>query len=73
ALRSWLDPRELVRLGSAMRNRTSHLFEGMFEPQALPPPAAGAEPPRAPAPVAPAEPVVPAAAPGPTADPKGRS
>jgi hypothetical protein len=37
ALRSWLDPRELVRLGAAVRHRTSHLFDGMFEP-AQPPP-----------------------------------
>jgi hypothetical protein len=38
ALRNWLDPRELVRLGAAVRHRTSHLFEGMFDP-APPPPA----------------------------------
>lgn len=37
ALRSWLDPRELVRLGAAVRQRTSHLFEGMFDPAPLPP------------------------------------
>jgi hypothetical protein len=37
ALRNWLDPRELVRLGAAVRNRTSHLFVGMFEPAPLPP------------------------------------
>jgi len=43
ALRSWLDPRELVRLGAAVRHRTTDLFEGMFEP-APPPPAAPAEP-----------------------------
>jgi hypothetical protein len=49
ALRSWLDPRELVRLGAAVRHRTSHLFEGLFEPAAPPPePAAPpAEPPPA--------------------------
>lgn len=40
ALRSWLDPRELVRLGAAVRHRTSHLFDGMFDP-APPPPADG--------------------------------
>ncbi len=44
ALRSWLDPRELVRLGAAVRHRTSHLFEGMFDP-APPPPPADARPP----------------------------
>jgi hypothetical protein len=38
ALRSWLDPRELVRLGAAVRHRTTNLFEGMFDP-APPPPA----------------------------------
>jgi hypothetical protein len=54
ALRSWLDPRELVRLGAAVRHRTSHLFEGMFDP-APPPPAAEARPapPEPPAPGAP--------------------
>lgn len=36
ALRQWLDPREIVRLGNAVRHRTTHLFEGMFEPQARP-------------------------------------
>jgi hypothetical protein len=39
ALRSWLDPRELVRLGAAVRHRTTNLFEGMFDP-APPPPMA---------------------------------
>lgn len=38
ALRSWLDPRELVRLGAAVRHRTSTLFEGMFDPAPPPPP-----------------------------------
>lgn len=42
ALRSWLDPRELVRLGAAVRQRTSHLFEGMFDP--APPPPATSDP-----------------------------
>ena len=45
ALRSWLDPRDLVRLGAAVRHRTSHLFEGIFDPAPPPPPA----PPPAPA------------------------
>lgn len=39
ALLGWLDPRELVRLGAAVRDRTTNLFEGIFEP-APPPPAA---------------------------------
>jgi len=39
ALRSWLDPRELVRLGAAVRHRTTNLFEGMFEPAPPPPDA----------------------------------
>jgi len=53
ALRSWLDPRELVRLGAAVRHRTTNLFEGMFDP-APPPPsspsslAADAKPPAPP-------------------------
>jgi hypothetical protein len=38
ALLGWLDPRELVRLGAAVRHRTTNLFEGMFDP-APPPPA----------------------------------
>ena len=57
ALRSWLDPRELVRLGAAVRHRTSHLFEGLFDP-APPPPAPDAAPPAKPA--APADPPDPA-------------
>lgn len=44
ALRSWLDPRELVRLGAAVRQRTQALFEGMFDP-APPPPGPDAQPP----------------------------
>ena len=52
ALRSWLDPRELVRLGAAVRHRTTNLFEGMFDPAPLPPttdvppPTAPVEPPQ---------------------------
>jgi hypothetical protein len=49
ALRSWLDPRELVRLGAAVRHHTSHLFEGMFDP-APPPPASDTHPPADPSP-----------------------
>ena len=47
ALRSWLDPRELVRLGAAVRHRTTNLFEGMFDP-APPPPTSDVKPPMAP-------------------------
>jgi len=59
ALRSWLDPRELVRLGAAVRHRTTNLFEGMFDPAPLPPssaPSATSDP----APEAPVEPSPPA-------------
>jgi len=52
ALRHWLDPRELVRLGAAVRHHTSHLFEGMFDP--APPPPTASDPP--PAPTAPLPP-----------------
>jgi hypothetical protein len=48
ALRNWLDPRELMRLGAAVRHRTTNLFEGMFDP-APPPPAPGAHPEAVPA------------------------
>jgi len=53
ALRSWLDPRELVRLGAAVRHRTTNLFEGMFDP-APPPPAPAPAPPDAGPPADPA-------------------
>ena len=45
ALRSWLDPRELVRLGAAVRHRTTNLFEGMFDPAPPPPPPSELPPP----------------------------
>jgi hypothetical protein len=44
ALRTLLDPDDLVRLGSALRTRTTNLFEGIFDPAPPPPkapPAAG--------------------------------
>jgi hypothetical protein len=44
AIRQLLDPRDLVKLGHALRTRTSTLFEGIFEP-AAPPPKAGDTPP----------------------------
>lgn len=37
ALRSLLSPADLVRLGSALRTRTSAMFEGIFEPAPPPP------------------------------------
>src|SRR5688572_6624150 len=37
ALRNLLDPEDLVRLGSALRTRTTNLFEGIFEPAPPPP------------------------------------
>ena len=63
ALRSWLDPRELVRLGAAVRHRTTHLFEGIFDP-APPPPPAVSEIPAAPPPDAAAPPSPPLTPPG---------
>lgn len=47
ALKSLLSPGDLVRLGTALRTRTSTLFEGIFDP-APPPPAKPAAPPDAP-------------------------
>jgi hypothetical protein len=46
----WLDPRELVRLGAAVRHHTSHLFEGMFDPAPLPPTSDSTSPTDPPAP-----------------------
>lgn len=37
ALRQLLDPEDLLRIGAAVRDRTTHLFEGMFEPAQKPP------------------------------------
>jgi hypothetical protein len=56
ALRHWLDPRELVRLGAAVRQRTSHLFEGMFDPAPPPPTTSGPPKPAASIPPPPREP-----------------
>lgn len=49
ALRHLLSPADLVRLGTALRTRTTTLFEGIFDP-APPPPQPPAAPPPAPAP-----------------------
>jgi hypothetical protein len=43
ALRQLLDPEDLVKLGAAVRQRTTHLFEGMFEPAERPPAEAPSE------------------------------
>ena len=37
ALRQLLDPEDLVKLGAAVRHRTTRVFEGMFEPARKPP------------------------------------
>lgn len=37
ALKQLLGPEDIVRLGSALRERTTHLFEGIFEPAPKPP------------------------------------
>ena len=47
AIRQLLDPRDLVKLGTALRTRTSTLFEGIFEPAAKPPKQEPPEPPPA--------------------------
>jgi hypothetical protein len=39
ALKTLLSPEDLVRLGSALRTRTSQMFEGIFEPAPKPPEA----------------------------------
>jgi len=38
-LRALLDPEEIVKLGVAVRNRSSRIFEGMFDPAPRPPEA----------------------------------
>jgi hypothetical protein len=55
AIRQLLDPEDLLKLGAAMRTRTSKMFEGMFEP-AERPPEATAKPEPAPPASAPSEP-----------------
>ncbi len=55
ALRQLIDPKDLVKLGAALRTRTSNLFEGIFEPGApAPKQKPGGEP--APKPAEPAPP-----------------
>jgi len=66
ALKSLFDPRDIVKLGSALRTRTSTLFEGMFEPAARPPkPDPTATPPETPTP----PPPTPTQTPTPPSDP----
>jgi hypothetical protein len=43
ALKQLLGPEDIVRLGSALRERTTHLFEGIFEPAPKPPEAPPAD------------------------------
>ena len=45
ALRQLLSPDDIIKLGSALRTRTTHLFEGIFEPAPLPPKSSDAPPP----------------------------
>jgi hypothetical protein len=47
-LKQLLDPRDLVKLGSALRVRTSNLFEGIFDPAPKPPKPGDAKPEPAP-------------------------
>jgi hypothetical protein len=48
ALRQLLDPEDLIKLGAAVRNRTVHMFEGIFEPaERRPDEVAGKAPPAA--------------------------
>jgi hypothetical protein len=44
ALRQLLDPEDLVRFGAAVRERTTNLFGGIFEPGPLPPSEDGKKP-----------------------------
>jgi len=45
ALRQLLSPDDIIKLGAALRTRTTHLFEGIFEPAPLPPKSTDAPPP----------------------------
>jgi hypothetical protein len=67
ALRQLLDPKDLVKLGAALRTRTSNLFEGIFEPGAPAPKQPPAGPKASPAVSEPA--VVTAPPPPPPATP----
>lgn len=45
ALRQLLDPEDLIKLGAAVRERTTRMFDGIFEPAERPPTEAGKPPP----------------------------
>ncbi len=45
ALRQLVDPEDLVRVGTRLRARTTHLFEGLFDPAPKPPKADDAKEP----------------------------
>lgn len=62
ALRQLLSPDDIIKLGSALRTRTSTLFEGIFDP-APPPPKAGEPAPPEIKPAAPAAASTPPPAP----------
>lgn len=47
ALRQLLDPEDLLKLGAAVRHRTTQMFEGIFEPSQRPPVAPDKKPPAA--------------------------
>lgn len=55
ALRQLLDPEDLIKLGHAVRHRTTQMFEGIFEPSQRPP----AKPDSTKPPVEPTKPVEP--------------
>ncbi|MBA3464340.1 MAG: hypothetical protein H0T46_30590 [Deltaproteobacteria bacterium] len=60
ALRNLMSPEDIVKLGSALRTRTSSLFEGIFEPAPKPPEAPAATTTTTPPPPEPAKPAEPA-------------
>lgn len=53
ALRELLDPEDLIKLGAAVRQRTTNLFEGIFEPAERPPTEAAKDTPEGPTAVPP--------------------
>jgi hypothetical protein len=56
AIRHLLSPDDIIKLGSALRTRTTHLFEGIFEPAPLPPKTAEPPPPADPVVTTPKDP-----------------
>lgn len=59
ALRHLLSPEDIIKLGSSLRTRTTHLFEGIFEPAPKRPPEPPAPPSSEPKPAEPTEPAKP--------------